>query len=69
MAKRERARLHCINNQAKLSQLLQESLIVSPIEIEIIEKNINKSKMQHQEGYLWISKICYTILLAIMYLN
>ena len=43
-AKRERARLHCINNQAKLSQLLQNSPTINPIEINTLEKEISTKK-------------------------
>ena len=69
-AKRERARLHCINNQAKLSQLLQNSPTINPIEINTLEKEIStKKKMKHHENYLWTFMTYYIIWSTIMFLN
>ena len=53
MAKREHACLHCINSQAKLSQLLQNSSTINPIELKTLEKEISKKRMKHHTNYLW----------------
>ena len=37
-AKRERARLHCINDQAKLNRMLQKSHVTNPLKLKAVEK-------------------------------
>ena len=39
-AKRERARLQCINDQAKLNQMLQDSRVTDPLKLKAVEKEI-----------------------------